>query len=146
MSVPLHRRVLRARLDPVRSVDDALAIFDLQITRPLRAETLVMFLDGNSCGSIIVTVTGTDDPFQIVEVAEAMAMTGSGSPDVAALVLASIRPGGGPCPGDDDLWLEVAEVVEASGLTLIDWFVVGRHGTFSPRELMGVPTRWPNAS
>ena len=142
MSASPHARVPRPRLDPIRSVDDALLVFRAQLTRPLRAETLAMFLDDNDCGSTLVTVTDTSDPFQILEVAEAMALAGATSPDVTALVLASVRPGGGPLPGDDDLWLGASDVVGECGLTLVDWFVIGRHGTFIPREALGVPSRW----
>ncbi|MCU1400804.1 MAG: hypothetical protein JWN62_3913 [Acidimicrobiales bacterium] len=140
------RRVPRAHLDPVRCVDDALAIFNLQITQPMRAATLAMFLDGGWCGSTVVTITDTPDPFQVVEVAEAMALAGAGNPDIASLVLATLRPDGGPFHDDDELWHEADEVVEQCGLVLIDWFVIGRHGAFSPRGLVGAPSRWPDQS
>ena len=142
------RRVPRAHLDPVCCVDDALAIFNMQITRSMRPDTvtLAMFLDDAWCGSTVVTITDTPDPFQIVEVAEAMAMAGAGNPDIASLVLATVRPSGGPFHDDDELWREAVEVVEQCGLTLIDWFVIGRHGTLSPRALIGAPSRWPDQS
>ncbi|MCU1390122.1 MAG: hypothetical protein JWL72_3460 [Ilumatobacteraceae bacterium] len=140
------RRVPRAHIDPVRCVDDALAIFNMQIARPMRAATLAMFLDGAWCGSTVVTITDTPYPFQVVEVAEAMAMAGAGNADIASLVLATIRPGGGPFHDDDELWREAVEVVEQCGLTLIDWFVIGRHGAYSPRELISAPSRWPDQS
>ena len=143
MPVSSHGRVPRARLDPIFSATDAIAVFAAQMTRPMRAETLVMFLDDVGRGSTLITVTGTDDPFQIVDIAETMALSGSSSPDVSGLVLASVRPGGSVLPGDDELWLEAADVVDELGLILIDWLVIGRDGTVSPRELLGMPSRWP---
>ncbi|MCU1392399.1 MAG: hypothetical protein JWM34_827 [Ilumatobacteraceae bacterium] len=143
MAVSSHGRVPRARHDPIQSIDTALALFSAQISRPLRAETLAMFLDEHDCGSTLVTVTDTEDPFAVVDVADAMSLAGGSSPEVCGLVLATVRPGGGPEPGDDDLWLEASDVVAENGLVLVDWFVIGRHGTFSPRELLGMPSRWP---
>ena len=143
MPVSSHGRLPRARLDPIYSAAEAMAIFAAQMTKPMRAETLVMYLDDAGRGSTLVTVTGTDDPFQIVDIAEAMALSGSSSPDVCGLVLASVRPGGCVLPGDDELWLEAADVVDDIGLTLVDWLIIGRDGTVSPRELLGMPSRWP---
>jgi len=143
MPVSSYGRVPRARTDPIFSAADAMVVFTAQLTRPLRFETLVMFLDDAGRGSTLVTVTGTEDPGQIIEIADTMALAGSSSPDVSALVLASVRPGGSCLPGDDDLWLQAADVVGTAGLTLIDWLIIGRNGTHSPRELLGMPSRWP---
>jgi hypothetical protein len=142
MSSSSHGRVPRARVDPIQSMEDALVLFHAVMSRPIRAETLAVFLDDNSCGSTVVTVTGTLEPAHLLDVAEAMALSGASSPDVAALVLASVRPTLGLQPGDDDLWLRAADLVETSGLVLIDWFVITRHGTCSPRELLGRASRW----
>ena len=143
MPVSSHGRVPRARLDPIFSAGEAMSVFASQMTRPMCAETLVMFLDDSGCGSTLVTVSGTDDPCQIVDIAEAMALSACASPDISSLVLASVRPGGWLLSGDDELWLEAADVVDETGLTLIDWLVIGRHGTVSPREELGMPSRWP---
>jgi hypothetical protein len=143
MPVSSSGRLPRARLDPIYSAAEAMAIFAAQMTKPLRPETLVMYLDDAGRGSTLVTVTGTDDPFQIVEIAETMALSGNSHPNVCGLVLASVRPGGRVLPGDDELWLEAADVVADIGLVLVDWLIIGRDGTVSPRELLGMPSRWP---
>jgi hypothetical protein len=135
--------VPRAHVDPIFSADEAMAVFREQMSRPMCAETLVMFLDESGRGSTLVSVSGTDDPFQVVDVAEAMALAAGSNADVSGIVLATVRPGGGFLPGDDELWLEAADVVDEIGLTLIDWLVIGRHGTVSPREQLGMPSRWP---
>jgi len=143
MPVSSYGRVPRAHIDPIFSAADAMVVFAAQMMRPQRAETLVMFLDEAGRGSTLVTVTGTDDPFQIIEIAETMALSGSSSPNVSGLVLASVRPGSTVLPGDDELWLEASDVVEDIGLILVDWLIIGRGGTYSPRELLGMPSRWP---
>jgi len=142
MPVSSFGRAPRARIDPIFSAADAMAVFALQMSRPLRHETLVMFLDAERHGSTLVTVSDTTDPFCIVDVAEAMALSAAENVEVDALVIASIRPGGTLLAGDDDLWLEAADVVDACGLVLIDWLIVGRNGTQSPREQLGMPSRW----
>jgi len=142
MPVSSSGRVPRAHIDPIFSATDAMAVFAAQMSKPLCAETLVMFLDDAGRGSTLVTITDTDDPFQIVDVAEAMAMAANSNPEVSGLVLATVRPGGGVLPGDDELWLEAADVVDEIGLTLIDWLVIGREGAFSPRELLRMASRW----
>jgi hypothetical protein len=143
MPISSHGRVPRARLDPIYSAGEAMSVFAAQMSSPLQAETLVMFLDSVGCGSTLVTVTDTDDPFHIVDIAEVMAHTAGSSPDISGIVLASVRPGGGVLPGDDELWLEAADVVDEAGSMLIDWLIIGRDGTISPRELLGMPSRWP---
>jgi hypothetical protein len=142
MTVSSFGRAPRARLDPIFSAADAMAVFSLQMSRPLRHEILVMFLDANSRGSTLVTVSDTSDPFCVVDVAEAMALSATDNADVESLVIASVRPGGGMLPGDDDLWLESADTVDQCGLILVDWLIIGRHGVQSPREALGMPSRW----
>lgn len=142
MAVSSYGRAPRARLDPIFTAHDAMAVFRLAMSRPLRHETLVMFLDANDCGSSLVTVTGTDEAFHIVEIAETMALSACDAPDISGLVLATVRPGGCPLPGDDELWLEAADLVADCGLILVDWLIIGRYGTHSPREQLGMPSRW----
>jgi hypothetical protein len=143
MPVSSHGRLPRARLDPIYSAAEAMAIFAAQMTKPMRAETLVMFLDDAGRGSALVTITDTDDPDQIVDITETMALSAIANPDVCSLVVASVRPGGSVLPGDDELWLEAADVADGCGITLVDWLVIGRDGTVSPREVLGMPSRWP---
>ena len=143
MSSTSHGRFPHAGREPILSLDHALAIFDVQLHRPLRAETLAMFLDHHHHGSTLVTVTDTVLAKQLLEVAEVMALAGSARPEMSGLVLASVRPGHGLQSGDDELWTRASNVTEANGMILIDWFVISPHGTCSPRELIGLPSRWP---
>ena len=123
-----------------------MAVFDLAISRPLAAETIVMFLDRDFRGSCLVTVTDTDDPIQVVAIAEAMALSAAHEPDITGIVLATVRPGRSmrDGDGDGDVWLEACDVVESSGLTLVDWLIIGRGGTTLPRQQLGIASRWPS--
>jgi hypothetical protein len=142
MSFPSNSRIPRARLDAIVRVDQALAVFRLAMCHPLRPETLVMFLDKNNYGHELVSVSGTTEPFHVIDVASTMALCATGNDELSSLVLATVRPGGGLLPGDDELWFETAHTVEESGLVLIDWLVIGRGGAQSPREMLGIPSRW----
>lgn len=120
-----------------------MSVFSLQILRPMSPETLVMFVDTSGCGFSLVSVSGTEDPLAVIDVAETLAMVAGEAPDIAGFVIASVRPGGGLLLDDDEIWFEIDLVVEEFGLILYDWLVIGIHGTLSvPREF-GLPTRWP---
>lgn len=142
MPTSAHGPVPRARIDPIVSGDQALAVFRLAMSHPLCAETLVMFVDHNGCGHDLVSVSGTIEPSHVIDVAETMAMCASVGTDIRGLIMATVRPGGGLVEGDDELWLEAADAVQQTGLVLIEWFVIGRGGVHSPRELLGVPAQW----
>ena len=64
-----------------------------------------------------------------------------------ALVVASIRPGRGPMPGDVDRWLEASAIADDAGVDLLEWFVIdggaGAGTAWCPRDLLGEPPRWP---
>ena len=141
---PRPERIPRAGLDPIWSARDALAVFALQVSRPPALETLVMFIDSSGCGLSLVTVSDTTRPEQVVDVAETMAMAVADHADVSGLVLASVRPSGGVLADDDTLWFQIDAAVEGQGLVLFDWLVIGRDGTRSMVDELGVPTRWPS--
>lgn len=117
-------------------------VFRIQMSYPLVHETLAMFLDDQRRGSTLISVGGTIDPASLVEVAETMAMLASESFDLSGLVLASVRPRGGPLPGDDDRWFEAADIAESWNIDLIDWLIIGDQDWHSPRDMLGVPSQW----
>jgi DNA repair protein RadC len=134
--------VPQARRDPITSPELAMSVFRFAMCRPLHDETLIMFLDDQSRGHELVSVSDTVDPWQVVDIADTMAFCAAGNADISALVVASVRPGGGPLPDDEHRWYEIAEVIEEQGLTLIDWLIIGRGGVHSPRDYLGIPSRW----
>lgn len=136
----------RAGLDPVDSADAALSVIRLAVSRPLRQEVVVLVLDADRRGHSIVIVDGTDEPDAVVEIVEHLAESlVDGGGDVA-LVVATIRPGGGPLEDDDTRWLEASELAERAGVELIEWFVIsddlGPPTAWCPRDLLAEPPRW----
>ncbi len=143
MPVSSYGHTPRAHVDPICSAADAMSVFSIQMTRPLCAETLVMFIDSGGCGSGLVTVSGTTEPLSMIEVAESMALSASGNAHIAGLVIVSVRPGGASLPDDDQLWFEADDLVDDVGLILYDWLIVGRNGCTSISDELGLPSRWP---
>ena len=47
--------------------------------------------------------------------------------------------------GDVDRWLGMCDLADAAGLELIEWYVVGA-AVRCPRDLVGMPPRWPGAA
>jgi hypothetical protein len=137
----------RAGVDPVDSAPAALAVIRLAMHRPARSETIAIVLGDDHRGRSIVVVDGTDDPDSVVAVVERLTDTIAASGRDGALVIASIRPGRGPVPGDLDRWLEASAIAEDAGVDLLEWFVIdgtaGGGTAWCPRDLLGEPPRWP---
>ncbi len=127
---------------PVRSSTEALRVMLLATGRPLEAETMVFFLDDDGVGGVITVVSGTTDPDSVLSVTECLARAAEGTERARALVLATVRPGGGLHPGDPQRWHRLDGIVADHGLRLLEWFVIGAHGVHCPRDLAGQPERW----
>ena len=145
MSVHSHpHRIPRARVQPLRR-DGAIALLNASIDRPPRPETILLLLDDDRRGVSIVTVTGTDEPDQVVgvieHVLEAVAATDSVAVEIGSMVVATVRPGGGLEPGDGDRWFEMCDLSDDHGIELVEWFVFGR-SLSCPRDQVGAPPRW----
>jgi hypothetical protein len=111
----------------------------LALAAPFGDDTVAMLLDGDRRGVGIVVVTGTTDPDAIFRVIAACGNIRR--PEIAALILATSRPGGDLVVADRDRWLEASLQCDAAGLELVEWFVIGTH-VACPRELAGDPPRW----
>ena len=137
----------RAGVDPIDTAPAALAVVQLAMHRPARSETIAIVLGDDCRGRSIVVVDGTDDPDSVLAVVERLADTIAVTGRDGALVVASIRPGCGPVPGDVDRWLEASDIAEGAGVDLLEWFVIdgvaGVGTAWCPRDLLGEPPRWP---
>lgn len=139
-------RVPRAAIDPIESPSAALAVIDLAISRPLTDETIALVLDPDRRGRTVVIVDGTERPDALLDVVERLAACFDERG--GCLVLATIRPGGGPLPGDDDRWLEASDLADEFGVELVEWFVItgerpsAAAAAWCPRDLLCEPPRW----
>jgi hypothetical protein len=131
--------VPRGGIDPIRSAEDALAV--LALAAPFGHDTIVILLDGNRCGTSVMVVTGTVDHDALFGVIGVCIAAAPDTP-IEAMIVASSRPDGDVEPDDVHRWLEASDQCRASGLELVEWFVLGRTGPRRPRELFGEPERW----
>jgi hypothetical protein len=136
-------RVPRAGVDPIDSERAALAVINMVLEPPLRHDTVVITLDRERRGRSLVVVHETelhDALFGVLDM-----VVGLDDDELDAFIVATVRP---PVPGvpdldflDVDRWILASELVESSGLELVEWFVVGA-GVSCPRKLLPDPPRW----
>lgn len=130
-------------------VDDAGIALDVirpSMCTPITAETIVLMLDECRRGHTIIRVNGTESPDALLEIVERFSETIASSGELGALVVATIRPDELVLPDDAERWSEAADLAEAIGVELVEWFVIGRRCGLEvvrcPRELVGDPPRW----
>jgi hypothetical protein len=135
----------RAGVDPIDSEPVALCVLDMVVSRPLRHETIVLFLDELRRGISIMVVSGTVPFDALFDVIDAVVDHGVELEELGAVVLFTVRP---PVAGvadldelDADRWLEASAMLDDAGIDLLEWFVVGASVT-SPRDQLGEPPRW----
>ncbi|MFN3255012.1 MAG: hypothetical protein ACE37B_04905 [Ilumatobacter sp.] len=137
----LPRRLPRAGIDPINTAELAGGLLDAVAADPPRHETIAVLLDDADRGICVLSVDGTTDQEAVLEVAELLIEASLRLGDVAAVILASVRPGGSDHVDDLERWTELSARFDDGGLELIEWFVIGR-STSCPRALLGAPPRW----
>jgi hypothetical protein len=141
-------RLPRAAVDPIDDPAAALAVVAMAMHRPLRHETIALVLDADRRGRTIVVVDGTDEPDSVLDVVERLAGSIAAAGRTGCLVVATVRPSGGPLDGDDGRWLEASELADDVGVDLLEWFEIGGErpslaaNTCCPRDLLGEAPRW----
>lgn len=135
------RRIPAAGIDPITSPYSALAVIISALSEPSRFETIIVTLDRERRGRVLLVVTGTAEADSLLGVADMLAELAVGDPDAGGVVVASVRPGGGLEPGDFERWQEVDEICSDAGMDLVEWFVLGS-SIHCPREIGGVVPRW----
>jgi DNA repair protein RadC len=110
---------------PINGPLAAMEVVMLAVSQPHRPETIVLCLDHAHRGSTIIVV---DHPSRepVEEIAEMMFQISTAAAGFGAMVLATVRPGPGVAvvPADELAWFELRAGAEATGLELLDWFVV----------------------
>ena len=127
----------------VDTADAALAVIGTAMHRPQQAQVIVLVLDDDLGGHAVVIVDGTNSPDAVIEVVELLAEGAAEAANPSTFVVAAVRPGYGPLPGDADRWLELCEISENHGCELVEWFVISDDVAWCPRDLLAEPPRWP---
>jgi len=138
----------RAGVDPIDSAAAALAVVALAMRHPPVEEIIALVLDPDRRGRTVVVVDGTSDPDAVLDVIERVAGSIAAAGRTGCVVLAMVRPGGGPVDGDDDRWLEASDLADDVGVDLLEWFIIAGDApsiaanAWCPRDLLGEAPRW----
>lgn len=142
---PGTHRLPRAGLDPIADEPTALALVHAAAARPRRHETILVLLDDARRGVGLVVVHDTIDVDAVVEVTERILDPQVHDGRIAAVIVASVRPGdtgGRPDElADVDRWLDLDEIADRCCVELIEWFVLA-DVVSRPRELVDAAARW----
>lgn len=131
--------VPRAHRDPITSATQALSVFSLAITRPLRPETLVLMMNHDHRGIGLFALNNGGDLRSLIDhivgrcAAEHLAR---------AVAIASVRPQWQSQFHCGNEWTTARDICQRAEVQLIDWFVVGRHGVHCPRIFAHEPGEW----
>lgn len=126
---------------PLRGPEDALAVVLTAASEPQRPETVCLVLDHAHRGLGCIVLVG-EGPVQVA--AEMLEHLASQEPTVAALVMASVRPGRFPAPTRGDLltFHDLRERFDEVAVDLLDWFVIAGRRAASLAELTDSQPRW----
>ena len=137
-------RLPRAGIDAITDDASALALIELLVAAPRRCEVVAVLLDSARRAFSVVSVTQTTDADAVHHVADVIVAAAFRGVEIDAVILASVRPGGGELD-DVERWLTLDEQVGAAGIELVEWYVFDlREGSSvcRPRSLLGDPSRW----
>jgi hypothetical protein len=134
---------------PPRLVDSAEAALRTILAgayHPAQSQVIALLLDPDYIGHTVLVVDGATSPDAVVEVMELVAEAAAEAGREQVFVLASMRPGGGPLPGDVDRWTEISDLADTHGCELVEWFVIGDRVASCPRDFLVEPPRWPESA
>jgi hypothetical protein len=142
MFVPLPSHVPRARVDPIRNDTYAREVLAIARSVPATDETIAIVLDHADRGRSVLRVSGTTDPDDVFGVVDQIAELAAFEPELASIVLASVRPRRPVEPADLDRWLEASARCDDAGIDLIEWYVFSDDEIDCPRDRLGERPRW----
>lgn len=131
--------VPRAHRDPINSATQALSVFSLAISRPLRPETFVLMMDREHRGIGLFAFNNGGNLRSLID-----HIIGSCVAENAAraIAIASVRPQFQPLPQWATEWTASREICQRAGVQLVDWFIVGRQGVHRPRIFADLNDEW----
>jgi len=138
-----HREPRPASL-AVRRPEDALAVILTAAASPARPETICVVLDHAHRGLGVIVVDGAMSDDGIFEIAQVVLRAADGRGTIGAVVLATARPGRSyqPTADDHDRWFELRARFEATGVELLDWFLIAGGFVASLAELTDSKWLW----
>jgi hypothetical protein len=129
---------------PLAGPDDALRVVFTALDEPRRPETIVLLLDDDHRGSVVLLVSDVGEPSEVRQLVALLVEVARTSPTLRAVVLATSRPGGGVMPAGDDeqAFATMRHDLAEAGVELVDWFLVDEDRAGSVAELSGACWLW----
>jgi hypothetical protein len=128
----------------LRTPDDALRIVFAAVADPPAAETVVLLLDAHHRGGTCLACRGASSAGQVASLVPVLVQAAAQEPALAAVVLATVRPGEGIAvtPADDATFGAMRPDLAGAHVDLLDWFVLDGELVASVAELTGACWRW----
>lgn len=131
--------VPRAHRDPINSATQALSVFSLAITRPLRSETVVLMMNRHHRG---VGLFALNDGGDLRTLIDHIVGKCAAENTAHAVAIASVRPRGQSQVHYGSEWSTARNICQRAGLQLVEWFIVSRHGVHCPRIFLNQSEVW----
>ena len=144
-----HRHQRRSPVPPdsaaLRTPDDALRVVLAAVAQPAEAETVVLLLDALHRGGTCLVCRGAASALQVASLVPILAQAAAQEPALAAVVLATVRPGEGIAvpAADHAAFGAMRHDLAVAGVDLLDWFLLDGALIASVAELTGACWRWP---
>ena len=130
---------------PLLTPEDALDVVLVAVADPPAAETVVLMLDELHRGGTCLVCRGAASAEQVGSLLPLLVQAAAQEPGVlAAVVMATVRPGAGIAlaPDDDVAFGTMRHELALAGVDLLDWFVLDGDLVASVAELSGACWRW----
>jgi hypothetical protein len=124
--------------------DDALRVVLAAVAEPPTAETVVLLLDAHFQGGICLVCRGASTADQVASLVPLLTLVAKQQPTLAAVVLATVRPGRGIALAapDDATFATMRHDLAGANVDLLDWFLLDGDLIASVAELTGACWRW----
>lgn len=131
--------VPRAHRDPITSATQALSVFALAITRPLRPETFVLMMSHDHRGIGLFALNSGGDLRLLIDHVISRCVAENTARAVAIASIRLQRQSQFQCGNE---WTTSRDICQRAKVQLVDWFVIGRHGVRCPRIIAHEPGAW----
>lgn len=137
--------VPRPHLDPVSTLQEALAVVALAARHPLGSESVLLQLDRQWRGVALSRIAHPPS-VAIGDACRALAhdvvARCTDTVDTVHAFIVTFRPDPPMAPDDIESLVHLRSTLDAAGYILIDWVVAGRGGFYCPRILTDASDPW----
>lgn len=137
--------VPRPHIDPIFTLQEALAIVSLAARHPIAADAILLQLDRHRRGVALsrLASAGVESTHgHQRHLARGVVELCAATPGTSLAFVVSFRPAAAVAPGDAEALCHLGASLASAGFDLLDWVVVGRGGFYCPRVLIDGADPW----